>query len=97
MRAPAALLLGLVAPLAAHAGTLHLVLEPVQVGIERLDAVYDAAGLDTRTAARLGWGAALEWNERLALAAGVACAAGTTDFGLLAAPTVRLERRDVEL
>jgi hypothetical protein len=81
----------------AEAGPLSLWFDAVSVGVEAPGEVLVDAGLDPRPAVRLGTGVALGWGPHLQVAAGVSSAAGTTDFGLLGAPHVRLERRDVDV
>ena len=86
----------LLSPLgAAGAAPLRFFVDPLQVGVERLDAAYVALGVDTRTAVRIGAGAGLDWRGRAQLALGASTSAGDTDFGLLVSPGVHLERRDV--
>jgi hypothetical protein len=82
---------------AARAAPLSIWIEPLQAGIETPADVLVEAGLEARPAARLGTGVALGWGRHVQIAAGVSSASGTTDFGLLDAPRVRLVRRDVDV
>jgi hypothetical protein len=87
----------LLLPRGAGAAPLHLYAEPVQVGLERLDAMHAVSGLQSRSAVRLGGalGVAIGAHLQVGIAAGTA--AGGTDFGLLAGPQARLVRTDVTL
>jgi len=82
------------AALPTAAQSLHFVIEPAVVGVERLDDLYAGGGLEARTAARLGAGAAIGFGERWSLGFGLGVAAGTADFGLLDGTTARLVRTD---
>lgn len=73
------------------------VLEPISFGVERLDAVYSSAGLGSRTAARVGVGAAVELGKRLTLACDLGRTTSHADFGLLGGDGARLERSDANL
>jgi hypothetical protein len=69
-------------------------IEPAALGVERLDSTWEASGLDSRTAVRLGCGVGVDLGHGLGLGVGVGTAAGTTTFGLFAGPTARLVRTD---
>jgi len=84
-------------PACAAALPIGFQIEPVAVGIERLDALYDASGLEWRTTGRLGAGCALTVGSYAALGVEIGTAAGSTDFGLLDATAVRLARTDVQI
>jgi hypothetical protein len=80
-------------PPAAGAAPLRFAVEPVSPGFVHLDRTYEATGLASRNAVRLGIGAAATW-ERLTLAGALGSATGTTDFGFFAGPRATLEQRD---
>ena len=90
----AALALGLAGGSAA-AAPLELWLEPVQASALVLGPLYTkTAGVDGRSTAHLGLGAAVGWKSWQG-AVTFGRAARHTDFGLLEGPRVRLERADV--
>jgi hypothetical protein len=69
--------------------------EPVHVGAIVLDDLYkDVAGVESGTAVRLGVGVALAWSGGLELGCSLGRSALHTDFGLLDAAQVRMERAD---
>jgi hypothetical protein len=73
-------------------------LEPLQLGVARLDAAYtESAGMGSRTAARLGLGARLRVHAALELGFALGKSSGRTDFGLLGGPSARLERSDASV
>ena len=80
---------------AAHAARLSI--EPAVIGIERLDRAWEASGLESRTAARIGFGAGVDLGHGLGIGAGLSTAAGTTGFGLLSGPSARLVRTEATL
>ena len=91
----AALALGLAGGSAA-AAPLELWLEPVQASALILGPLYtETAGVDGRSTAHLGLGAAVGWKSWQG-AVVFGRAARHTDFGLLDGPRVRLERADVQ-
>ena len=81
----------------ARAWPAPVLLEPVCFGVERLDPVYENAGLDSRLTTRLGLGAAVELGSRLTLACDLGRATSHADFGLLGNSGARLERSDANL
>ena len=81
----------------ARAAPAPVLIEPFSFGVERLDPVYANAGLGSRTAARLGLGAAVELGSRLTLACDWGRATAHADFGLLGNSGARLERSDANL
>jgi hypothetical protein len=85
----------LVLPAGAVAAPIGVLIEPAAVGIERLDALYATSGLESRTAGRLGAGCAVTFGPRWSIGLEAGVAAGSTDFGLLEDPQVRLVRTDV--
>jgi hypothetical protein len=85
----------LLVPAGAGAAPPRFDVEPVSVGIERLDDLYATSGLESQTAVRLGVGGSLAVWGPLSVGVGAGMAAGSTDFGLLAGPVSRLSRRDV--
>jgi hypothetical protein len=81
----------------ASAGAATVVVEPMRLGIERLDRVHDASTLDSRLSPQAGAGLAAALPHGLAIAADVGVASGSTDFGLLAGPRARQVRTDAAL
>ncbi|UCE03592.1 MAG: hypothetical protein JSW67_05245 [Candidatus Latescibacterota bacterium] len=76
----------------AHA---DLLIEPLQLGGLRLDAVYgNVAGVEARLPLRLGLGMTWVGPHGLHLGVGFGRASVHTDFGLLDGSQVRLERAD---
>ena len=91
-------MIGTLVPGTVEAGAWRVQLEPLHVSAARLDAVYSTlAGVESRTAMRLGLGATLVWRQRVELATNVGRSSMHTNFGLLAGPTARLERADVSV
>jgi hypothetical protein len=81
---------------ASQAAPARLWFEPAAFGIERLDPVWAASGVE-RTAAHIGAGIGYDLGRGWTLAAAIGCAAGRTDFGLLEGPGARLVRSDARL
>lgn len=94
MRAPAVVVLWLVTAQPAVAG---LVVEPWLAGTERWDAALAASAGADRHAGTIGVGVAYDWSKLLQLGMRLDTAVRRTDFGLLEAPAVHLERRDLDL
>jgi len=90
------LLLG-IAPARAGATDVVWILEPVHVGLERLDAAFtENLGHATRETARIAYGFGAQWGAwSLGVTQGHASA--HVDFGLLDGTTARLNRTDTSL
>ncbi len=97
MRAAGLLGVLLLVPAGAGAAPIRLVVEPVSFGVERLDPLYDASGLQSRVAPRIGAGLGCDLGHGLQAGLAVGTASGTTTFGLLVAPTARVVRTDWSL
>jgi hypothetical protein len=71
--------------------------EPVQVGLERLDALHEASGVQSLSAVRLGGGVGVELGAHCQIGLGFGTASSMTDFGLIGGPQTRLVRTDATL